>query len=78
MIYRLINRYNSPMWRRFAATLLLLIIPVLTAISIIYGTIEGLWDGAREYYRDLKELFTVYVPRFYRDAIKVIRTGEPI
>lgn len=78
MFYQLINYMRSPTGRRILAVLLLALLPIFVILSLVLGTVLHLLDFARNYGRDLKEMFKVEVYGFARDAFGVVRTGDYI
>lgn len=76
MIYRLIAYCSTPLGRRSYAALSILLFPLIALISLTAGTLLHLWDFARNYTRDLKDVVTSEYTRFLKDMVFIVKTGK--
>lgn len=75
MLYYRINALQSPQARILAALASLLLLPLLLAFALVYGTALHLIDFAKAYGSDLYQFVIEDVPSTFSKLARVVTTG---
>lgn len=70
--------FGSPLARRIAAIVALLLTPPFIVVAFIVGTLGHVYVSTKDYLKDLKAFVTHEIPSLLKDLFMVLRTGKQI